>query len=116
MRRDHVPWPIIADALDMDPERVRKLVEGRSVVTQDGTKIAVSAAAAPLAEHLGGKKADSGQEHYARTANGSPPMMHARMLLNALRARGAIVYDENTIAVLRELAEELEEVLGKVKA
>jgi len=115
MRRDHVPWPLIAEALDMDVERVRKLVEGRSIMTQDGVKIAVSAAAAPLAEHLEGRKANSDQEHFARTANGSPPMMHARMLLNALRARGAIDYDENTVGVLRELADAIAEILQKVK-
>src|SRR3990167_3060454 len=90
MRRDHVPWPLIADALDMDVERIRKLTDGRSIMTRDGTRIAVSAAAAPLAEHLEGKKADAEQEHFARTANGSPPLMHARMLLNALRAYGAV--------------------------
>ena len=115
MRRDHVPWPLIADALDMDMERVRKLVEGRSVMTQDGTKIAVSAAVAPLAEHLAGRPANSDQEHFARTANGSPPMMHARMLLNALRARGAISHDEQTVNVLRELAGVIAELLSKVR-
>lgn len=116
MRRDHIPWPLIADALDMDVERVRKLVEGRSVMTQDGERIAVSAAVQPLAESLDGKKANSDQEHFARTANGNPPMMHARMLLNAMKARGAIEYDEQAVAVLRELADAIAEVLSKVKA
>jgi len=116
MRRDHVPWPLIADALDMDVERIRKLTDGRSIMTRDGTRIAVSAAAAPLAEHLEGKKADAEQEHFARTANGSPPLMHARMLLNALRAYGAVEYDAKVIEVLTDLAAAIKEVLSKVKA
>ena len=115
MRRDHVPWPLIADALDMDVERIKKLVDGRSITTRDGTRIAVSAAAAPLAEHLEGKKADAEQEHFARTANGTPPLMHARMLLNALRAYGSIEYDEKTVAVLMELSEAIREIVAKVK-
>lgn len=115
MRRDRVPWPLIADALDMDVERVRKLVEGRSITTQDGVRIAVSAAVAPLAEHLEGRKADSEQEHFARTANGSPPAMHVRMTLNALRAEGAIVYDEKMISMLRELWEVIGAILKKIK-
>jgi len=115
MRRDHVPWPLIADALDMDVERVRKLVDGRSVTTQDGVKIAVSAAATTMVENLGGKKADREQEHFARTANGSPPMMHARMLINALKAQGAVVFDEKTIAMLRELESLLFDILKSEK-
>jgi hypothetical protein len=115
MRRDHVPWPLIAEALDMDVERIRKLTDGRSVMTRDGTRIAVSAAAAPLAEHLDGKKADEEQEHFARTANGSPPLMHARLLLSALRAYGAIEYDAKTVEVLRDLADAIKDVLAKVK-
>ena len=115
MRRDHVPWPLIANALDMDVERVRKLVEGRSVTTQDGVKIAVSAAVSTMVESLGGDKADGDQEHFARTANGSPPMMHARMLLNALRARGAVVFDNKTIAVLRELEGLLFDILKDIE-
>ncbi len=117
MRRDHVPWPLIADALDMDVERCRVLVDGRSIETKEG-KIAVSAGAADLAEHLNqtGKKADAEQEHFARTANGTPPLMHARMLLNALRAYGSIEYDAKTMEVLAELAQAIREIVAKVKA
>jgi len=115
MRRDHVPWPRIAEALDMDVERCRTLVEGRSLTTQDGSKIAVSAAAVELVKHLDGKKADAEQEHFARTANGSPPMAHAHMLLKALRAYGSIEYDAKSIAVLTELAEAIREIVAKVK-
>jgi hypothetical protein len=115
MRRDHVPWPLIAEALDMDVERIKKLVEGRSVMTQDGVKIAVSAAAAPLAEHLEGKKANSDQEHYARTANGNPPAMHLRMFVNAMRARGSMEYDAKTIALMQEAIEMMSEIVAKVK-
>ena len=110
MRRDHVPWPLISEALDMDVERIRKLVDGRSVTTREG-KIAVSAAVAPLAEYLDGKKADADQEHYARTANGSPPLMHARMLLSALRAAGAIDLNGKALDILRELHTVIGEIL-----
>lgn len=116
MRRDRVPWPIIAEALDMDVERLKTLVEGRSVMTRDGVKIAVSAAAAPMAEHLAGRTASADQEHFARTANGNAPIMHARMLMNALKARGSIEYDEKTVAVLEELAAVIRSVLVKVKS
>jgi len=115
MRRDHVPWPLIADALDMDVERIRKLTDGRSITTQDGTRIAVSAGAATLAEHLKGKKADTAQEHWGRTGNGNLPLMHARMLLNALRAYGAMEYDAQTMEVLTDLVAAIKEVLAKVK-
>lgn len=116
MRRDRVPWPIIADALDMEVERCRKLVVRRSVETEDG-KIAVSAGAEALAEHLlaTGKKADAEQEHFARSQSGSLPMMNARMLLNALRAYGSIEYDVKSIAVLKELAEAIREIVKKVE-
>jgi len=117
MRRDHVPWPRIAEALDMDVERCRTLVEGRSIRTRDGQRIATSNAATVLVQHLNetGAPADAEQEHFVRTANGSPPMMHARMLLSALRAYGSIEYDEKTVAVLKELAQAIAEIVAKVK-
>jgi len=115
MRRDRVPWPIIAKALDMDVERVRKLVEGRSIVTQNGTRIAVSAAVAPLAKHLDGKKADSDQEHFARTAGGwNAPTMLLRGFINAAKAQGAIEYDDQTIKLLQEVYALIADILKKV--
>jgi len=116
MRRDRVPWPRIAEALSMDPERCRSMIERRSIDTPDG-RAAVAGGAEELVTRLqeSGKRPNSDQVHYARHADGSVPRMHAWQLLNAVRAYRTIGFDEKTIAVLKELYAAIGEVLAKVK-
>jgi len=108
-RTMHIPWPAIADALSMDQKAVRDFVGKRTAKTQTGETIPLSAGARSLA----GLTLTPAQEHFARTSNGCVPEMYISMLLNALRADGMVLTD-NTIAKLRELSDEIAEILDRV--
>lgn len=115
-RRLKIPFPLIAKALGMREESIKSFVEKRTILSVEGQRIPVGAGAQTMAQNLDGKKANEEQTHFARTCNGSPPMMHARMLLNALRAYGAIEYDEKSVAVLKELRAAIDQIIEKVAA
>jgi hypothetical protein len=106
-RRMRIPAPAIAEALGMQASTMKEFIEKRSaVVASTGEKIALPYGAAHLSTAEHGKELTEAQEHYARTTNGNAPMMHARMLLNALKA-DALTLSEKDIATLKELAEEI---------
>lgn len=108
-RKMRIPWPAIAEALNMDPKRVREFVEKRTAKTESGETIPLSAGARSLA----GKTLTPVQEHYARTSNGCMPEMYISMLLNALRADGVVMSDQ-TIRKLKELSDEIMVILDEV--
>jgi len=105
-RKYKLPWPAIAQALNMNPETVKEFVKKRTAKTESGETIPLSYGSKALA----GKTLTPVQEHYARTANGCVPEMYISMLINALRADG-VVYTENTIARLQELANLITEII-----
>lgn len=105
-RRLKIPWPAIAEALNMNPDTVKEFVKKRTAKTEDGQTIPLSRGS----EALAGKTLTPVQEHYARTSNGCIPEMYISMLINALRADG-VVYTEKTIARLRELHSMIGEIL-----
>jgi hypothetical protein len=107
-RKMKCPWPAIAEALSMDPKRVKAFVESRTATTPDGETVPLSAGARSLA----GLILTPAQEHFAKTANGCVPEMYVSMLLNALRADGMILTDR-TIARLQELRDEIDRILDE---
>lgn len=106
-RRMKIPPAAIATALGMDPKKMKEFIEKRSAKTQAGEVIPLPAGA----RNLAGMVLTESQEHFARTSNGCLPEMYARMLLNALNA-DALTLEEKTIALLAQLNEKIEEVLG----
>lgn len=105
-RKYKLPWPAIAEALNMNADTVKEFVKKRTAKTEDGETIPLSRGA----ESLAGKTLTQTQEHYARTSNGCIPAMYISMLINALRADGVIL-TENTINRLRELHQMIGEIL-----
>lgn len=101
-RRMKLPAPAIAEALGMQASAMKEFVEKRSAIAVDGSRMPLPGGAV----HLAGKELTEAQEHYARTTNGNVPMMHARMLLNALKA-DALSFTEKDIATLKELGAEI---------
>lgn len=101
-RRMKIPAPAIAEALGMQASAMKEFVDKRSAVAVDGERIPLPAGAA----HLAGRQLTENQEHYVRTANGNAPMMHARMLLNALKADALNLTDKD-IVLLKELSAEI---------
>ncbi len=108
-RKLKIPAPAIAEVLHIDVEDMQKFIEKRSARTQDGEVIPLSYGARSLA----GKKLTEVQEHYARTASGSIPEVHAAILLNALKAE-ALVLTDKTLATLCELRALLEVICEEV--
>ena len=105
-RHYKLPWPAIAQALNMDAEAIKDFVKKRTAKTESGETIPLSRGA----EALAGKILTPTQEHYARTANGCIPEMYIAMLINALRADG-VVYTDKTLSKLRELSGLITEIL-----
>jgi len=106
-RRMRIPVPAIAEALGMQASTMKEFIEKRSaIVKSTGEKIPLPYGAAHLSTAAHGKELTEEQEHYARTTDGNAPMMHARMLLNALRA-DALKLRENDFTLLKELAAEI---------
>jgi hypothetical protein len=108
-RRMKIPAPAIAEALGMQASMMKDFVERRSAVAVGGERIPLTGGAL----HLAGKQLDEEQEHYVRTTNGNAPMMHARMLLNALRA-DAMEFAEKDVKLLKELGEQIRMTLKEV--
>ena len=105
-RKMKIPEPAIAIALGMTQEKLKAFIAKRSAKTQNGEVIPLPGGAMNLA----GKVLTESQEHYARSSMGCVPAMYFRMGLNALRA-DAMTLDEKTINLLRELYEEIGQVL-----
>jgi len=105
-RRYKIPPAVLAAALGMEPESMKKFFEARTAKSQSGETIPLSNGASGLA----GKILDSSQEHFAKTANGGLPEMYASMLINALKAR-AMDLSPKTRARLVELRDLIDEVL-----
>lgn len=111
-RKMRIPAPEIAKALGMLTKGVKEFLEKRSaIVKSTGERIPLSYGAAHLSDAEHGKPLNSDQEHYARTANGNVPMMHARLLLAALRA-DCLKLRESDISLLIELQVEIGKTIG----
>lgn len=107
LRRKKQPWPVIAEALGMPIDKMKKFFNERTATAKSGEKIPLAYGA----KNLAGKKLTSKQEHYARTANGMLPIVNARLLLNALRANSYPLTPKE-IEVLSELRLAIDEVLS----
>jgi hypothetical protein len=105
-RRMRIPFPILAEALGTDVNDVKEYLAKRTAMTEEGERIALSAGAIGIGKDEQGKEKPltKAEEHYARTADGNVPMMHATMLMNALKANH-VSYSPNNIQKLKELAE-----------
>ena len=123
LRQMKAPWPVIADALGMDKEKMKRFFEERTAMTENGHKIPV---AGPAANSLRRKyKRESGEEvslssitltqdeeKFARSSGGVLPIVHARLLINALRAVACPLTDDEA-EVLRELMTLIKDALAK---
>jgi len=110
LRRKKVPWPVIAEVLNVNIEKMKKFFQERTATTKEGEKIPLSYGA----KDLGGKKLTKKQEIYARHSNGMLPIVNARLLLNALNAN---VYPltSKEIEILTELRLAIDDLLSKVE-
>ena len=97
-RKLKIPPPAIAEVLHINVKDMQDFIKKRSAKTRTGEVIPLSYGAKVLA----GKELTETQEHYARTASGSIPEIHAAILLNALKA-DAVILTDKTIAKLCEL-------------
>jgi len=125
LRQMKAPWPVIADALGMDKEKLRRFFEERTAKTQNGHSMPV---AGPAAKQLkqkyeretGGevKLADitltREEEKFARSSGGVLPVVHARLLMNAIRAH-ACPLTALEVEVLRELMDLIKGALSEYK-
>ena len=92
-RQFKVPPAVIAEALHINPESMKKFVTERIAYSgETGETIALAAGASNLA----GKKLNEVQEHFARHASGCKMQVHLRILINAMKA-DAIIWDESTL-------------------
>jgi len=81
-RRMKMPIPEVAKLLGMTDDKVKSLLSKRTATTQTGEKIPLSYGATAMA----GKTLTAVEEHFVRTANGSLPWVHVRLLVNAMKA------------------------------
>ena len=102
-----IPTAEIAKVLGMSEKAAEAFSAGRTAKREDGSLIALPYGASALA----GKTLTEEQEHFARTSNGTVPIVHARILLNALTAE-AVQLDETAIDTLKQLHLKLGEVLA----
>ena len=101
-RKMHIPWPAIADALNMDAKRVQEFVKKRTAKTSTGETIPLSSGA----KHMAGMVLDKAQEHYVRTeTGGGGPSMHLSIIINALQSKSIPVNTKsvNQMERLRDL-------------
>ncbi len=109
-RRMKIPAPEIAKALGMQADAMKEFLEKRSaIVKSTGEKIPLAYGAQHLSTAENGKELNSNQEAYARTATGNAPMMHARMLLKALKA-DALKLRDSDIELLWDLSAEIAKI------
>lgn len=106
-RKYKIPPAAIAEAIGMDGERIKDFLAKRTAKTETGETIALPGGAL----HFAGTTMTADQEHHARTCNGTIPMMHARMLLNAIRADGNITISDSSRVLLEELRDEIDKIL-----
>ena len=108
-RKYKIPPAVVANALHINTEKMKKFIDERSAKTPAGEVIPLSAGARRLA----GKRLTPAQEHFARTANGCLPEMYVSMLLNALKS-DSVMLNEKTVGKLRELRNIIDSVLAEV--
>lgn len=101
-----IPLSAIARALGMTEASTRKFVEQRSAKKPSGETVALSYGAISLA----GKTMTEEQVYFNDHSDGNIPIMHATMLLNALRAN-AMNMDEKACTKMQELYEEIGRIL-----
>ena len=120
LRKMKAPWPVIAEALGMDKEKMRKFFEARIAKTKNGENLPMPA---PVSNTLHRKWKKEGrddkdqvltreEEAYTRSAGGVLPVVYARLLSNALRAAACPLTDEER-AVLEELRDLIDGALNK---
>ena len=110
MKKLKIPAVEQAKVLGMTDEHRLRILKNRTATTSTGENIPLPAGAMALA----GKKLNKKEEHFARTSNGSLPVLHIRLLLNALRAN--VICTDTEITLLMELQGEIVRVLGKEAA
>lgn len=111
LRKMKVPMSVICQRLGITKEKAANFLEKRTAKTKNGDRIPLSYGAVPS---LGGKDRvmTRKEEVFARGASGTLPIVHARLLLNALNAN-ALPLTEAEAKVLSELATAIEKVLRK---
>jgi uncharacterized protein (DUF2126 family) len=117
------PWPVIADALGMDKHEMRKFFEDRIGTTEDGENIPLPApVASTLNRKMDNEKRNTAkkrvltrqEEIFARSSGGVLPIVHAHLLMNALRASACPLADHE-VEVLKELADLIKDALKTYK-
>jgi hypothetical protein len=112
-----LPMEVIARALGITPTRAKEFFDRRSIKFSDGARWPIAAGASKLARELNknGEKPDEDQERFFAHANGMFPIMNARLVLLALRARGSFKPTKEAIALLKELRDEIERVIESIE-
>ena len=101
-----IPLSAIAMALGMTEASTKTFLEQRSAKKQSGETVALSYGA----KNLAGKILTDEQVYFNDHVDGNVPIMHATMLLNALRA-DAMEMSVNACSRLRELHKEIGRVI-----
>jgi hypothetical protein len=127
LQQMRAPWPVIADALGMDKDKLQRFFEERTAKTQDGHQISVSAPAAKALtskyeKENGGKEVKlskrtltKDEEKFARKSGGVLPIINARLLMNALRATACPLTDVE-VDILKELMDMIKAAISNYKA
>jgi hypothetical protein len=111
-RKKKIPLSLLAESVGMSKEDAQDFLERRTAtVASTGEKIPLSAGAMNMA----GKMLNGAQEKFARTANGVLPIIHVRLLLNALKAN-CFPLTDTEITLLESLQAEISRVLQKKAA
>ena len=105
-RKFQIDAAILSDALGMEKERIQRLFDHRTAKLKDGRTIVLPHGASKLA----GQTLDDTQAHFAKTSNGTLPIVHARILLNALNAQ-ALGLNEKSIRLLKQLKNAINRIL-----
>ena len=114
-RRMKIPASEVAKALGMLSEAMKDFLEKRSATVEStGERIPLSYGASHLSSAENEEPLNEEQEHAARTTDGNVWKVHARMLLNLLRA-DRLKFTEIDISVLTELADEIAQTIKAAK-
>lgn len=123
LRKMKSPWPVIAEALGMDKDKMRKFFEARIGMTKNGENIPLPApVVVTLNRKMNNEERTTAEERvltreekkFARSSGGVLPIVHARLLMNALRASACPLADHE-VEVLKELADLIREALKGYK-
>ena len=106
-RKLKIPMSAIAMSLGMTESAMKKFLEKKTATSPSGETVALPNGARELA----GKKLNDEEMHYVNHTNGNIPIMHASMLINALRAE-AFELTDNAREKLAELRDLIDEVLA----